>query len=321
MIVSPSPHLHGSLTTKRLMTDVLIALLPAVILSCLLYGWKELLLLGVSIITCMATEELITRFLLKKPGTVKDHSAIVTGVLLALNVPVSCPWWIMVIGGVFAIGVVKMTFGGLGQNIFNPAIAARVFLLLSFPQAMTDWAYVPTGLFGSVDAVSGPTILGTIKESGFENLAALDWKLLLLNTFGGSAGELSALALIAGFVYLLARKVIKPWITLSILGTVAIFAAIYSGVTMGPAVIGGYVGVSLLSGGLLLGSIFMATDYVTSPMSDWGGVIYGIGIGLLTMLIRCFGAYPEGVSFAILIMNMVVPLINKAFHQRKYGRA
>ncbi|MGN0190373.1 MAG: RnfABCDGE type electron transport complex subunit D, partial [Candidatus Cryptobacteroides sp.] len=224
MIVSPSPHLHSSLSTRRLMADVIIALLPAVILSCLLYGWKELLLLGVSIVSCVGVEYLINRFLLKKPCSVGDLSAVVTGVLLALNVPVSCPWWVLVIGAIFAIGVVKMTFGGLGQNIFNPAIAARVFLLLSFPTAMTSWGYTPTGLFGSVDAVSGPTLLGLVSEQGINALGSVDWKLLLINTCGGSAGELSALALIAGFVYLVARKVIKPWITLSILGTVALFA-------------------------------------------------------------------------------------------------
>ncbi|MDD6975748.1 MAG: RnfABCDGE type electron transport complex subunit D [Bacteroidales bacterium] len=321
MIVSPSPHLHSSLSTRRLMADVIIALLPAVILSCLLYGWKELFLLAVSIVSCVGVEYLINRFLLKKPCSVGDLSAVVTAVLLALNVPVSCPWWVLTIGAIFAIGVVKMTFGGLGQNIFNPAIAARVFLLLSFPTAMTSWDYTPTGLFGSVDAVSGPTLLGLVAEQGLDSVAGLDWTHLLINTCGGSAGELSALALIAGFVYLLARKVIKPWITLSILGTVAIFALVYALVAQPAMGVGAFVVFHLLSGGLLLGSIFMATDYVTSPMSDWGGVVYGVGIGLLTMLIRCFGAYPEGVSFAILIMNMVVPLINKGFHQRKYGRA
>ena len=321
MIVSPSPHLHSSLSTRRLMADVIIALLPAVILSCLLYGWKELFLLGVSIVSCVGVEYLINRFLLKKPCSVGDLSAVVTAVLLALNVPVSCPWWVLTIGAIFAIGVVKMTFGGLGQNIFNPAIAARVFLLLSFPTAMTSWDYIPTGLFGSVDAVSGPTLLGLVAEQGLDSVAGLDWTHLLINTCGGSAGELSALALIAGFVYLLARKVIKPWITLSILGTVAIFALVYALVAQPAMGVGAFVAFHLLSGGLLLGSIFMATDYVTSPMSDWGGVVYGVSIGLLTMLIRCFGAYPEGVSFAILIMNMVVPLINKGFHQRKYGRA
>ena len=319
-IVSPSPHIHSPLSTKRLMLDVIYALMPAVILSCLLYGWKELLLLVVSVVSCVGLEYLINRFLLKKPSTIADHSAVVTGILLALNVPVSCPWWVMVIGAVIAIGVVKMTFGGLGQHIFNPAIAARVFLLLSFPVYMTDWAYTPTALFSNIDAVSGPTLLGVLNEQGISALGKLDWRMLLINTCGGSAGELSAVALLAGFVYLLCRKVIKPWITLSILGTVAIFALVL-GLVQQPAMgVGEFIVFNLLTGGLLLGSIFMATDYVTSPMSDWGGVVYGIGIGLLTMLIRYYGAYPEGVSFAILIMNMTVPLINRALHQRKYGR-
>ena len=185
---------------------------------------------------------------------------------------------------------------------------------------MTDWAYTPTALFSNIDAVSGPTLLGVLNEQGISALGKLDWRMLLINTCGGSAGELSAVALLAGFVYLLCRKVIKPWITLSILGTVAIFALVL-GLVQQPAMgVGEFIVFNLLTGGLLLGSIFMATDYVTSPMSDWGGVVYGIGIGLLTMLIRYYGAYPEGVSFAILIMNMTVPLINRAFHQRKYGR-
>ena len=320
-IVSPSPHIHSELSTRRLMLDVIIALLPAVVLSCLLYGWKELLLLAVSVVSCVGIEYLVNRFLLKKPISITDLSAVVTGILLALNVPVSCPWWVMIIGAIIAIGVVKMTFGGLGQNVFNPAIAARVFLLLSFPAYMTDWAYTPTGVFGSVDAVSGPTLLGVLNEQGVQALGNLDWRALLLNTCGGSAGELSAVALLVGFVYLLCRKVIKSWITLSILGTVAVFALIY-GLVATPAMgVGNFIVFNLMTGGLLLGAIFMATDYVTSPMNCWGGVIYGIGIGLLTMLIRYFGSYPEGVSFAILIMNMTVPLINKAFHQRKYGRA
>ncbi len=300
--------------------DVIIALMPAVILSCLLYGWKELLLLAVSVVSCVGVEWLINKFLLKKPVSITDLSAVVTGVLLALNVPVSCPCWVLVIGAVVAIGVVKMTFGGLGQNIFNPAIAARVFLLLSFPVYMTDWAYVPTGVFGSVDAVSGPTLLGVLNEQGISALGRFDWRTLLVNTCGGSAGELSAVALLAGFVYLLCRKVIKPWITLSILGTVAVFALVLGLVENPEMGVGNFILFNLLTGGLLLGAIFMATDYVTSPMSDCGGVIYGIGIGVLTMLIRYYGSYPEGVSFAILIMNMTVPLINKGFHQRKYGR-
>lgn len=298
------------------MLDVVIALLPAVVVSVIFYGWRELLLLGVSVATCVALEYAITRFLLKRQSTIGDLSAVVTGLLLAMNVPSSCPWWVVVIGAVFAIGVIKMTFGGLGQNMFNPAIAARVFLLISFPVQMTDWT--ATKGFITTDAVSGATLLGKYAEGGIDAIQGMDYLHTLLFNIGGSAGEISALALLAGFVYLLARKVIKPWITLSIWGTVAAFALIFW--LINPAEYPDPL-FNLLSGGVLLGSIFMATDYVTSPMSNWGGVIFGVGIGILTMLIRYFGAYPEGVSFAILIMNAVVPLINMAFHQKKYGRA
>ena len=319
MLVSPSPHVHSPLSTKRLMLDVVIALLPATVVSVLFYGWRELMLLGVSIVACVGIEWLVTRFLLKTKNTVCDLSAVVTGLLLALNVPPTCPWWVMLIGAIFAIGVVKMTFGGIGQNLFNPAIAARVFLLISFPAAMTDWT-VPAGFIQPccADAVSGATLLGIFAEGGVEQLAGVNYLQTLFLNIGGSAGEISALALLLGFVYLLCRRVIKPWITLSIWGTIAVFALIFW--LVNPAKYPDPI-FNLLTGGVLLGSIFMATDYVTSPMSNWGGVVYGVGIGLLTMLIRYFGSYPEGVSFAILIMNSVVPLINKAFHQHKFGRA
>ncbi len=298
------------------MLDVVIALLPATVVSVLFYGWRELMLVAVSIVACVGLEWLITRFLLKRKSTIADLSAVVTGLLLALNVPPTCPWWVIVIGAIFAVGVAKMTFGGLGQNTFNPAIAARVFLLVSFPAYMTDWT-IPAG-FIHTDAVSGATLLGKYAEGGIEAIQGTDYLHTLLFNIGGSAGEISAIALLAGFVYLLCRRVIKPWITLSIWGTVAVAGLLFWLINPGqyPDPV-----FCLLTGGVLLGSIFMATDYVTSPMSDWGGVVFGVGIGLLTVLIRYFGAYPEGVSFAILIMNAFVPLINKAFHQKKYGRA
>ena len=317
ILVSPSPHLHTKTSTKSLMRDVVIALLPAVVVSVLCYGWSELLVLGVSVASCILLEYLITKYLLKKPCTVCDWSAAVTGVLLALNLPASTPWWVVFIGAVVAIGVAKMTFGGLGQNLFNPAIVGRVFLLISFPTYMTDWTR-PKGFINAVDAFSGATPLGVAKEAGVEAVAGLDYCDMLFMNIGGSAGELSAITLIAGFIYLLARKVIRPYITLSILATVAIFSGIFWAIN--PAEYTDPV-FNLLTGGLLLGSIFMATDYVTSPMSNLGGIIFGVGIGLITMLIRYFGAYPEGVSFAILIMNSVVPLLNKWFHSKKYGRA
>ena len=300
------------------MRDVVIALLPAVVVSVLFYGWSELLVLGVSVASCVLLEYLITKYLLRKTCTVGDYSAVVTGILLALNLPATTPWWIVFIGAVVAIGVAKMTFGGLGQNLFNPAIVGRVFLLISFPAQMTDWTRPQGFIGGGLDALSGATPLGLAKEGGVAAVADLDYLDMLFYNIGGSAGELSAIAIIAGFIYLLARRVIRPYITLSILVTVALFSDIFW--MIDPATYTDPV-FNLLTGGVLLGSVFMATDYVTSPMSNVGGIIYGVGIGVITMLIRYFGAYPEGMSFAILIMNSVVPLINKWCHAKKYGRA
>ena len=318
LLVSPSPHLHTKTSTKSLMRDVVIAMIPAVIVSILFYGWSELLVLGVSVASCVLLEFLITKYLLKKLCTICDMSAVVTGILLALNLPSTTPWWVVFIGAVFAIGVAKMTFGGLGQNLFNPAIAGRVFLLISFPTYMTDWTRPQGFVGGGLDALSGATPLGLAKEGGVAAVESLDYMDMLFYNIGGSAGELSAIAILIGFVYLLVRRVIRPYITLSILATVAIFSGIFWGIN--PEQYTDPV-FNLLTGGLLLGSVFMATDYVTSPMSNLGGIIYGVGIGVITMLIRYFGAYPEGMSFAILIMNSVVPLINKWFHAKKYGRA
>lgn len=323
LLVSPSPHVHAPVSTKSLMRDVVIALLPAVIVSVVFYGLGEIVVLATSVISCVLIEYLITRFLLKKPSTVCDYSAAVTGILLALNLPYTTPWWVVFIGALFAIGVVKMTFGGLGQNIFNPAIAGRVFLLVSFPSYMTKWQ-MPQGLFG-LDAVTGSTPLGMITEGLAKGLPVpeimsangLSYSQMLFANLGGSVGEISALALLAGFVYLLVRRVIKPHITLSIWGTVAAVSLIFW--LINPDRFTDPV-FNLLTGGMILGSCFMATDYVTSPMTVKGGIVYGIGIGFITLMIRYFGSYPEGMSFAILIMNSVVPLINMWFHQKKYGR-
>lgn len=319
LLVSPSPHLHTKTSTKSLMRDVVIAMLPAVVVSVLFYGWSELLVLGVSVASCVLLEYVITKYLLNKPCTVCDMSAVVTGILLALNLPSTTPWWVVFIGAVVAIGVAKMTFGGIGQNLFNPAIVGRVFLLISFPTYMTNWAK-PNGFISTevVDAFTGATPLGIAKEGGAAAVEGLDYMDMLFFNIGGSAGELSAIAILIGFVYLLARRVIKPYITLSILATVAVFSGIFWAID--PVQFTGPV-FNLLTGGVLLGAVFMATDYVTSPMSNKGGIIFGVGIGLITMLIRYFGAYPEGMSFAILIMNSVVPLINKWCHAKKYGRA
>ena len=318
LIVSPSPHLHTKTSTKSLMRDVVIALLPAVIVSVLFYGWSAMLVLATSIASCLLVELFITRFLLKKPSTIADCSALVTGILLALNLPTTTPWWVVLVGSIVAIGVAKMTFGGLGQNLFNPALVGRVFLLISFPTYMTDWTRPQGFIGGNIDSFTGATPLGVAKEGGVEAIQNLDYSDMLFFNIGGSAGEISAIALLLGFAYLLVRRVIKPYITCSIIATVAVFSGIFWAIN--PAEYTDPV-FNILTGGLLLGAIFMATDYVTSPMSPMGQIIFGVGIGLITMLIRYFGAYPEGVSFAILIMNSVVPLINKKFHTKKYGRA
>ena len=324
LLVSPSPHIHSKTSTKSLMRDVVIALLPAVIVSIVFYGWKELLVISVSVLSCVLLESLITRYMLRKPDTICDWSAAVTGVLLALNLPPTTPWWVVLIGAAVAIGVAKMTFGGLGQHVFNPALVGSVFLLISFPTYMTDWA-IPGGLFGA-DAVSVATPMQVINEGLMKGASAADLiaqngfsaSQMLFANVGGSAGEASAIAILIGFVYLLVRKVIKPWITLSVLGTVAVVSLIFS--LIDPAQYTGPL-FNLLSGGMILGACFMATDYVTSPMSTKGGIVFGVGIGFITLMIRYFGAYPEGMSFAILIMNSTVPLLNRWFHQKKYGRA
>ena len=305
------------------MRDVIIALVPASVVSVLFYGWAALLVFALSIVSCVLVEWVITKYLMKKPSTVGDLSAVVTGLLLAMNLPATTPWWIILIGAIVAIGVAKMSFGGLGQNIFNPAITARVFLLISFPSYMTNWT-ATQGFISRPDAVSGATPLGVIKEaigSGStipEYLAANNLtSVTFLQDMGASLGELSSIALLLGFVYLLIRKVVKAWIPVSIFATVILISGIFS--LINPDIYTGPV-FNIFTGGMVLGACFMATDYVTSPMSTLGGIIYGVGIGVIVMMIRYFGSYPEGMSFAILIMNCVVPLLNIWFHQKKYGR-
>lgn len=325
LIVSPSPHIHSKTSTRSLMLDVVIALLPSVLVTVLFYGWSALAVLASCVISCVLLEYLITRYLMKRPSTIGDLSALVTGIILALNLPPTTPWWVAVIGSIVAIGVAKMTFGGLGQNVFNPAITGRVFLLISFPVAMTTWGGAK-GFIGGADAVTGATPLGIVKEGLLQGqtldqiFAANDFSYLqmLFVNIGGSAGEISAIAVILGFIYMLARRVIRPYITLSILVTVAVFSGIFW--LIDPSQYTDPL-FNLLTGGVLLGSVFMATDYVTSPMSDKGGIIFGVGIGIITMLIMYFGSYPEGMSFAILIMNSTVPLINRFCKQKKFGRA
>ena len=321
LTVSLSPHFQNPTTTKVLMNDVLIALAPVTLVSLLFYGWNFLMLLMVCVATCIVCEFAIEKYLMGREIPSMSATCL-TGVLLALNLPPAAPWWVAFLGAIAAIAIAKMCFGGLGQNIFNPAIFGRVFLLVSFPAIMTTWA-APQGWLG-VDAFSGATPLAAINEGLHQGLSAnqiiadnglTGWHMLFARA-GGSAGEISALALIVGFVYLLVRKVIRPHIPLAILGTVVVLTTIFS--LANPAQFTGPL-FNLLTGGLLLGSIFMATDYVTSPMAPLGMIIYGVLIGLLTVLIRYFGAYPEGVSFAILLGNMATPLINKYCKPRRFA--
>ena len=325
LLVSPSPHIHGKDTTAKLMRDVLIALLPVTAVSIWFYGLSAIKLVVVGVLSCILVEYLIEKFLLKSKITICDCSAAVTGLLLALNLPAAAPWWVIVIGSIVAIGIAKMTFGGLGQNLFNPALVGRVFLLVSFPAIMASWT-APAPWGGEVDAFTGATPLGLIKEglmSGKtvqEIIAAnpnLSTGQLLFARAGGSAGEISVVALLLGFAWLLIRKVIKPTIPVTILVTVALFSGILW--LCNPAQFTDPI-FNLCTGGVMLGAIFMATDYVTSPMSTKGMIIFGVGIGILTVLIRQFGSYPEGVSFAILIMNATVPLINMYCLPKRFGR-
>ena len=325
LIVSPAPHLHGNESTKSLMRDVIIALVPSLLVSVYFFGFSAIKLALVGVATAVAVEFVIQRYIVKSKITVNDYSAALTGLLLSLNLPPNSPWWIMFIGSVVAIGIAKMTFGGVGQNLFNPALVGRVFLLVSFPVIMTDYS-IPTSWFREgIDAGSGATALSIVKEGLAKGLTMdqifpennFSYAQMLFSKIGGSVGEVSALALILGFVYLLIRRVIRPHIPVAIIGTVLLFSAIFW--LINPQMYADPL-FNVLTGGILIGSIFMATDYVTSPMSKKGMVLYGVGIGIITMLIRYWGAYPEGISFAILIMNATVPLINMYMKPAKFGK-
>ena len=316
-IVASAPHIHGSLSTTQLMGDVIIALLPALAVSVYVYGWNVLAIAATSIGCCVLFEYLIQRLFVRGKQTITNLSAVVTGLLLAMNMPASIPLWIVAVGALVAIGVAKMPFGGLGKNPFNPAIVARVFLLIAYPVQMTTFSQ-PT-IEGFADAYSGATPLAAAK-AGLVNFAEFDSLGMLAGNMTGSFGEVATLALLLGFIYLLIRRVITWHIPVSVLGTMAIFAAIFGAFSFDtPHLVSNFALVHLLGGGAVLGAVFMATDYVTSPMTTKGMVIYGIGIGAITMVIRLWGAYPEGMSFAILIMNSVVPLINKYIKPRRFG--
>ena len=337
--VSGSPHVHSGESVKRIMWDVNIALIPLLLTAILFFGFDALFVCLVSVASCLLFQWLIEKFLLKTKTTITDGSAIVTGLLLAFNLPSNLPLWMVIIGALVAIGIGKMSFGGLGKNPFNPALVGRVFLLISFPVQMTTWPR-PLGICNifkditPVDAETGATPLGAIKEAvkggkvddirtamqnfDFFSKDGMDDLLQsFLGHIGGSMGEISALAIIIGGIYLLCRKVISWHIPVSFIGTAFVFGGILwlcnPNVYMNPVMV-------ILTGGIMLGAVFMATDMVTSPMSKWGQVVFGIGCGLLTIIIRNWGSYPEGVSFAILLMNACVPLINKGFKPKRFAK-
>lgn len=314
LIISPAPHIHGGDSIEKNMLGVITALMPALLVGFYFFGLGALIVTLVSVASCVLFEYLIQRFILKIKPTITDGSAIVTGVLLAMNLPSNIPFWIVMLGALFAIGVAKMSFGGLGNNPFNPALAGRVFLLISFPVAMTSWP-VPSPLTTAyLDAQTSATVLSILKGSGADMPGIMD---MLVGKMGGSFGEVSAFAILAGLVYLLAKRIISWHIPVSILLTVSLFTGILH--WSNPAEFASPV-LHLLGGGLLLGAVFMATDYATSPMNPRGMIVYGIGIGIITVVIREFGVYPEGVSFAILIMNAFTPLINNYLKPRRFSK-
>lgn len=323
LFISPSPHVYEDTSVKRLMFDVVIALLPALAFSIYFFGMGAIIVTLTAVISCVAFEWLIQKFILKQEPSISDGSAILTGLLLAFNIPTNLPIWIIIIGSLVAIGIGKMSFGGLGNNPFNPALVGRVFMLISFPVQMTSWP-VPTGFSNSyTDAVTGATPLGVMKEglSAGKPVSELMSNIpshmeLFYGHMGGSMGEIAALALLIGFAYMLFRKVIKCHIPVAIFTTIIAFTGILW--LINPESNADPL-FHLLTGGVMLGAIYMATDYVTSPMSVKGMWIYGIGIGVITVAIRVFGAYPEGISFAILIMNAFVPLINMYVKPKRFG--
>ncbi len=331
LIVSLSPHAHGTDSVEKNMYGVLIALIPALIASLYFFGLGAAIVLCTSVLACVCFEWLIAKFILKRERTtITDGSAILTGLLLGFNLPSNLPIWIIIIGALVAIGIGKMTFGGLGNNPFNPALVGRCFLLVSFPAQMTSWPVA--GQLGSyLDATTGATPLAIMKQaikSGNPDVLGQlpdSFSLLLGNHSSqladgslmgsGTAGEICAIALLIGLVYMLWKKIITWHIPVSIIGTVFVFSGLLH---LASPVYANPVDV-ILAGGLMLGAIFMATDYVTSPMTAKGQIIYGIAIGFLTVVIRNWGSYPEGMSFAILIMNGFTPLINTYIKPKRFG--
>ncbi|GET24114.1 RnfABCDGE type electron transport complex subunit D [Prolixibacter sp. NT017] len=320
LTVSPSPHVQGDESIRKIMYGVVLAMLPAFAMSVMFFGWNSVKVTLIAIAASVFFEYVIQKYIMKVKPTVDDGSAIVTGILLAFNVPVGLPVWLIVLGALVAIGVGKMSFGGLGQNPFNPALVGRVFLLISFPVQMTTW----TANKVVADGFSGATPLGLLKEGlkNGETISQITSQLpshfdLFWGNMSGSLGEISAVALLLGGVYMLWKKIISWHTPVAVLGTIFIFEGILWLANpdrfMDPMF-------HLFTGGAMLGAIFMATDMVSSPMTHLGQLIFGIGIGIITVLIRNFGAYPEGISFAILIMNAFTPLINAYVKPARFGR-
>ena len=304
LIVSPSPHIRDNATTSTIMRDVLIGLAPAMIAAVVIFGFRALLMTAVCVAACIIFEYGTER-ILGRENTISDLSAVVTGVILSFNLPVQLPLWMAVVGCFFAIVIVKKLFGGIGNNFANPAIAARIFLLLSFSQPMTTWLQVEGGR--AVQGVYGATPLALISAGDTANLPSV--MEMLLGTRGGCMGETCAIALILGGVYMIWKKVITPTIPLAFIGGVFVLSLLFG---VNPVY-------ELLGGGLMLGAFFMATDYTTSPITEKGKIIFGLGCALITMVIRVFGSYPEGVSYSILLMNIITPHINRMVRNKAFG--
>ena len=323
LTVSPSPHIHSEDTIQKLMYGVIISMIPALAISFFVFGIGALYVTLLSVVSCVIVEFILTKYLLKREPTILDGSAVITGILLAFNVPSSLPWWAIVIGSVVAIGVGKTAFGGLGNNPFNPALVGRVFLLISFPVQMTSWPVPFESRFQFMDATTGATPLAIIKEGIDAGIPVSQlmseipsYLGLFLGGLGGSVGEVSAIGLIIGFIYMLWKKIVTWHTPISMLATIFVFTGILWLINPDKYIDPVF---HLISGGVMLGALYMATDYVTSPMTSRGMLIYGFGIGFITVVIRVFGSYPEGVSFAILIMNGFVPLMNKYIKPRRFG--
>lgn len=304
LIVSPSPHIRDHATTSTIMRDVLIGLAPAMIAAVVIFGFRALLMTAVCVAACIIFEYGTER-ILGRENTISDLSAVVTGVILSFNLPVQLPLWMAVVGCFFAIVIVKQLFSGIGNNFANPAIAARIFLLLSFSQPMTTWLQVEGGR--AVQGVYGATPLALISAGDTANLPSV--MEMLLGTRGGCMGETCAIALILGGVYMIWKKVITPTIPLAFIGGVFVLSLLFG---VNPVY-------ELLGGGLMLGAFFMATDYTTSPITEKGKIIFGLGCALITMVIRVFGSYPEGVSYSILLMNIITPHINRMVRNKAFG--